>query len=360
MGLDEEHNDGMLPLRDQIWSNTQHQQTSPLEQQSQVSWDASSHQPIIKGNLRFPSVYLDNKSDHADSINSLRVHGDPESQLLAQFGLKSGRARSFELPASSYPTELQQQYQPSKLNGKRDTRRTQSTSEFSWWSARKRQRVIASNDLIARAKSTIPETTTTSGVTTPAKVVPKRTSLRRFATSPAVLNSQRLLTLVNRISRDSSRINSVSCSREASTNTNSETGDLDTVEDDLPVTDISDYGCQVPSLTVLVPPTPMPVLRPGQPLNPNDLFPEIPVSGSRNNNIILSSEHKSLSKNNQDNKKGSEEANDSLSDIDDYFFNSDSDDEIIKFLEMLENEDEIAKNKAYSSIRSVFVFQYFC
>lgn len=340
-------------LLDQIWSNTQHQQTSPLEQQSQVSWDASSHQPVIKGNVRFPSVYLDNQSDYADSINNRRVHGDPESQLFAQFGLKSGRARSFELPSSSYPTELQQQYQPPKSNGKRDTRRTQSTSEFSWWSARKRQRVIASNDLIARAKSTIPEIATTA---TPAKVVPKRTSLRRFATSPAVLNSQRLLTLANRISRDSSRVNSVSCSREASTNTNSETGDLDTVEDDLPVTDISDYGYQVPSLTVLVPPTPVPVLRPGQPLNPSDLFPEIPVSGSKNDNTIVSSEEKSLSKNNHYNKKGSEKANDSLSDIDDFFFNSDSDDEIIKFLEKLESEDKIEKNKTYNSMRSVFVF----
>jgi hypothetical protein len=364
MGVDEEHDDGALALRSHLWTGTRREQPPPPPiQQSQVSWDASSYRPVISDSLRFPLPNDANRVDNkTDEINSRRVHGDPESQLLAKFNLDGGRTRSFELPPSSYPVELEHQYEPPGMNGKRATRRTQSTSESSWWSARKRQRVIVSNDLIVRAKSAAPTvamtTTTSAAAVMTEATTPKRNGLKRFATSPAVLNSQRLLTLANQISRSSSRVTSTNASREGSFASGGVIGDPDTAEDDFLVTDMSDGGWQVPSLAVLVPPTPRPALRPGQSLKPSELFPEIHgvASGSGNDHTIVSSEDKESGNNDQSKNKDSGKIDDSLDNIADFFFNSDSDDEILRFLEEVETENEDKNNNNdISSIRLVFV-----
>lgn len=363
MGVEEEHGEGALALRSRLWSRSLREQPPPPPiQQSQVSWDVSSYQPVIPSSLHSPFPNDPSRiNDKRDDINGRRVYGDPESQLLAKFNLNGGRTRSFELPPSSYPVELDNQYESPGRDGKRPSRRTQSTSELSWWSARKRQRVIASNDLIVRAKSTVPAaatTTTSIAVVTTAATTPKRNGLKRFATSPAVLNSQRLLTLANQISRGSSRVTSANASREGTFDSVAGIGDPDTAEDDPPVTDMSDGGYQVPSLVMLVPPTPRPVSRPGQALNPNELFPEIhgTASASGNDHTIVSSEDKASGNNFQDKNKDSGSIDDSLDNIEDFFFNSDSDDEILRFLEEVETENEHKNNtNDISSIRLVFM-----
>ena len=121
MGVEEEHGEGALALRSRLWSRSLREQPPPPPiQQSQVSWDVSSYKPVIPSSLHSPFPNDPSRvNDKRDDINGRRVYGDPESQLLAKFNLNGGRTRSFELPPSSYPVELDNQCDSPGRDGKR-------------------------------------------------------------------------------------------------------------------------------------------------------------------------------------------------------------------------------------------------